>query len=483
MESAAGWRAISEISQSKYKPVLKYIQNDMKCCVICTLRLMNVSCDTLGSREIKDLASSANMKINSSIEFNCSLCWGIFPKLSVHNSSKVDGKEGLSILEKVRNIVKAEGYDLRTFFVNFQIPVMIDVRERAAYMHLAHKFPEVFPSLEMPSSSSSPPNKKRRRSSRTPKASTSHYFTYFKETVQVLASTRLERLLGLKAEKASPFSIRIEFSNSIQEESDKSLLEPIFDTITNEIMGDPDAVKKTGKKRNRTLFSRQTLTNVISYVDHDKYKKVGFAPPPTIVKEGKLLIETKVSHAQAYIKGRYLKLARGISQTPWILGKNERRFTTSVQELIANAAVPEFKCGSVKFHSGGREDADVRMLGNGRPFVLEMSQPHRLVEKSSIKKVEEKLNAEQKLIQVRNLELCDDGKAEIASLAVDAQYKRKQYRARVHTNKDLTEREIILLMKNWNEFKILQKTPIRVLHRRSNMVRPKEIHSLKLHKW
>ena len=29
-------------------------------------------------------------------------------------------------------------------------------------------------------------------------------------------------------------------------------------------------------------------------------------------------------------------------------------------------------CGGVKFHSAGREDMDVRMLGSGRPFVLEI---------------------------------------------------------------------------------------------------------------
>jgi len=28
-----------------------------------------------------------------------------------------------------------------------------------------------------------------------------------------------------------------------------------------------------------------------------------------------------------------------------------------------------------KFHSGGREDIDVRMLNNGRPFVMEMVDP------------------------------------------------------------------------------------------------------------
>lgn len=32
----------------------------------------------------------------------------------------------------------------------------------------------------------------------------------------------------------------------------------------------------------------------------------------------------------------------------------------------------------MKFHSGGREDIDVRMLGNGRPFLIELINPEYL---------------------------------------------------------------------------------------------------------
>ena len=32
----------------------------------------------------------------------------------------------------------------------------------------------------------------------------------------------------------------------------------------------------------------------------------------------------------------------------------------------------EFRAAAVKFHGAGREDMDVRMLGRGRPFILEV---------------------------------------------------------------------------------------------------------------
>lgn len=72
-----------------------------------------------------------------------------------------------------------------------------------------------------------------------------------------------------------------------------------------------------------------------------------------------------------YMQGRYLKLQRGLSQTPWILD-GERMGDSSVEECIGNIALSYFKGVNYKFHTAGREDVDVRMLGNGRPFILEI---------------------------------------------------------------------------------------------------------------
>ena len=45
---------------------------------------------------------------------------------------------------------------------------------------------------------------------------------------------------------------------------------------------------------------------------------------------------------------------------------------SSVEECIGEILLPYFHGKSYKFHTAGREDVDVRMLGNGRPFVLEV---------------------------------------------------------------------------------------------------------------
>jgi len=89
-----------------------------------------------------------------------------------------------------------------------------------------------------------------------------------------------------------------------------------------------------------------------------------------------------------YIYGRYKKRVRGISQTRWLCTKCEgkgcevcnwtgKKYPTSVEELIGNAMLEIFKGTNAILHGSGREDVDARMLGNGRPFIMEIQNPKR----------------------------------------------------------------------------------------------------------
>jgi tRNA pseudouridine synthase 10 len=70
-----------------------------------------------------------------------------------------------------------------------------------------------------------------------------------------------------------------------------------------------------------------------------------------------------------YVKGNYLKYSRTLSQTPWTVD-GQKLYATSLQDEIAKELVHLFDAEDIKFHSGGREDIDVRMLGKGRPFMI-----------------------------------------------------------------------------------------------------------------
>ncbi|MGB1461957.1 MAG: tRNA pseudouridine(54/55) synthase Pus10, partial [Candidatus Poseidoniaceae archaeon] len=89
-----------------------------------------------------------------------------------------------------------------------------------------------------------------------------------------------------------------------------------------------------------------------------------------------------------YLYGRYRKLERGVPQTRWPCRACKGRgcdrcegtglqYATSVQQLVANPLRDILGAEDDAFHGMGREDIDVRCLGRGRPFVVELKAPMR----------------------------------------------------------------------------------------------------------
>ncbi len=89
-----------------------------------------------------------------------------------------------------------------------------------------------------------------------------------------------------------------------------------------------------------------------------------------------------------FLYGKYRKLERGIPQTVWPCRKCKGRgcegcnqsglqYPSSVQSLIGDPLLKMFESEEHSFHGMGREDIDVRCLGSGRPFVIELRSPKK----------------------------------------------------------------------------------------------------------
>ncbi|CAI0435429.1 unnamed protein product [Linum tenue] len=178
-----------------------------------------------------------------------------------------------------------------------------------------------------------------------------------------------------------------------------------------------------------------------------------------------------------YIGGRYLKFSRNVSQTRWIID-DERKGESSVEEIIGSSILPACQGDSYKFHAAGREDIDVRMLGSGRPFMVEVQNARRVPSEAIIKETETKINSlEEKLVAVKNLKLevnngwglMHEGESE----------KQKQYCSLVWISRTLEDEDVQTITAS-KDMKVLQRTPIRVLHRRSPLEREKIIHWMKV---
>lgn len=107
-----------------------------------------------------------------------------------------------------------------------------------------------------------------------------------------------------------------------------------------------------------------------------------------------------------FVAGRYKKVCRELSQTPWIL-HGKRVMEDSVQEFIVAEVAPYFDVPheNVNFSSSGREDVDVRCLGKGRPFVLEISNSKRELLKPKIAAEMELAIAKSGKVAVRDLQM------------------------------------------------------------------------------
>ena len=91
----------------------------------------------------------------------------------------------------------------------------------------------------------------------------------------------------------------------------------------------------------------------------------------SILKQGKdYKLEVTCTHDMLLLYGRYCKLSRECSQSPWCIdGKTLK--DGSVEEIISTTCKDFIGAEVGTLHGSGREDIDVRMLGHGRPFVME----------------------------------------------------------------------------------------------------------------
>ena len=208
------------------------------------------------------------------------------------------------------------------------------------------------------------------------------------------------------------------------------------------------------------VFQKFELYNIASRLD----PKIGVEKNLSFIKD------------PLYLKGNYNKFSREIGQSPWEIN-GERVCVSSVEEEMKFIIIQKYEAEDLKFSAGGREDRDVRMLGGGRPFMLEIINPKKNME-NELKKIEEEIN-KSKFIKIHNLEKCNKEYTEVIKKA--EVNKTKIYSCFVWVQKELTDEDIHKL-NNLKNIELLQKTPLRVLHRRSLMDRKKLIYGMKAEK-
>lgn len=182
--------------------------------------------------------------------------------------------------------------------------------------------------------------------------------------------------------------------------------------------------------------------------------------------------QIKLTHKSCYVAGRYNKYSRELPQTPWVVD-GVKKAETSVQELICPKIVHAFQASDVKFSSSGREDVDVLMLGQGRPFLLELINPLNVsINQQEMEELEKEINVGTEWVAVNKMKRVSNGSS--ALLKQGEEEKRKIYVALVWTEGEVS-RDQLRLLDETKDVVLQQRTPVRVLHRRTLAVRKKII--------
>ena len=185
-------------------------------------------------------------------------------------------------------------------------------------------------------------------------------------------------------------------------------------------------------------------------------------------------------HQPCYLGGRYLKWKRGVPQSPWfadggVVGEG------SVQTSLETFALAAFRSRGCRLNSAGREDMDVRMLGGGRPFILEVHDPRRpaaFADVAERRAMEAALaNADDGAVTATNIHPVP--REAYITMHEGSAEKRKTYTAVCWASRALTEADVKALAARASGLTVQQKTPTRVLHRRTSATRLRMIHDAK----
>ncbi|KAG4080694.1 hypothetical protein HA402_013224 [Bradysia odoriphaga] len=422
--------------------------NEIGCCNTCNLRYVNGRfCNYLNIEKSllvhgidiskmprQSESGEPDRKRFKENEDACVACLGLF------STSNLD-----AVLEQILQCPDLQSYECDTILTSISLPIILSLRRLSIWLALIEKFPKHFSLTEPPDTS-------------------------IKDVIKLIVNPKICDKLNKTFEiNQSGIMVNVFFEHA--DEADE--LKPLWD-VKPEVFNERYA---TPRKFNREFMTRNAFEKHFnpSKLDADIYKK-HIPVPPNLPKNLLKLDKITVSGPTIFVAGRYRKLTRSLSQTPWIL-HGKRMMEESVSEIIVEHFAEFFgiPADKVIFSSSGREDVDVRCLGKGRPFVLEIPDSHKTILPKSIAGNIEKLVEKSQKVSIRDIQLVK--REELIHIKQGEENKKKMYRALC-----VTEPVTVDLLNKLNitdEFTIEQMTPIRVLHRRPWRNRQRTVYEVK----
>lgn len=203
----------------------------------------------------------------------------------------------------------------------------------------------------------------------------------------------------------------------------------------------------------------------------------------------KAIIDTRfdsleIELAPLFIYGRYRKLSTEIPQTSWPCKRcrgtgcekcdgTGKMYETSVEEIAGEPLLEKTEGDEFILHGMGREDIDVKMLGEGRPFVMEIKNP--IKRDIDLDRWASEVNEDGR-VEIDSIEKTDKDKV----VEIKEERADKTYRVYVSFDEKVERGKFKKVLKCLRGAKLSQRTPNRVKHRRADKVREREIKEIHL---
>ena len=233
----------------------------------------------------------------------------------------------------------------------------------------------------------------------------------------------------------------------------------------------------------KSQFSRDIGKEIFEVTNRD----VDYGKPDIVVLVNPFTNCIRLQINSLFIAGRYKKLVRGIPQSRWLCGKcngrgcescnwTGKKYQESVEELIGIPMLELAEGQEIAFHGAGREDIDARMLGSGRPFVLEVKEPKKRF--IDLQRLEHAINERARgKVEVHNLRFADK---DVVRRVKKAEAAEKVYCVIMEFGRNVSGEELEDVERMLSNVTVRQQTPQRVLHRRADLIREKYIYKAKV---
>lgn len=429
----------AEDIHAERKTMLAVLQ-ECNCCPRCQLRFQNMRWPPMYSDPKPEVLDSSHSSVtlkgdaeqidNETSDKStpvCPLCLGILQDLCKK-----------SFIHELGNQLKSEDFEFKNYALTLSLPLELYIRQHLFLIYIKTKKVTINRSDVVD----------------------------IKDVYKWVCGPLMASELKVPFKLYSPFEVQMTFQNAETEAEVEELL-----------AGPPPKKKKRRFYKPKPLkkepATKQQVINKLKEKSNEELKEMFSIPPtsPTLCS----VCKVEGIHQSIFVAGRYNKYSRSLSQTPWILD-GTRMTPSSVQELVCDSMKEMFRASAYNFVASGREDVDVKTLGRGRPFAVELNSPRRTVfTDEDMKSLQEKINSMTTSIAVRDLQIVT--REDTSKLKEGEQEKTKDYSALIWLADEVTQ-EMLDSFSKIEKLTVQQKTPIRVLHRRPLATREKIIHSM-----